>query len=148
MAGMAGLPSIPMSRCSLGCCIYLPSFASFAAPRQSRVCDLVAARRMDHEIATALNAEGLLSAHGRPLSGDEVHLLRKRWSLPTVKINGTEHNPLQWPDGTYSVQGAAAALSISPQTVSNGCRKVDCRATSWPKECPGRSPFRPCRSPN
>jgi transposase-like protein len=34
-----------------------------------------------------------------------------------VKINGTEHNPLQWPDGTYSVQGAAAALSISPQTV-------------------------------
>ena len=95
------------------------SYRNYAdlATLQSRVCDLVAARKMDHEIATALNAEGLLSAHGRPFSGNEVHLLRKRWSLPTVKINGTEHNPLQWPDGTYSVQGAAAALSISPQTV-------------------------------
>src|SRR5215472_5106122 len=50
-------------------------------------------------------------------------ILRKRWSLPTVKINGTEHNPLQWPDGTYSVQGAAAALSISPQTVFKWLQK-------------------------
>jgi len=101
------------------------SYRNYAdlATLQSRVCDLVAARKMDHEIATALNAEGLLSAHGRPFSGNEVHLLRKRWSLPTVKINGTEHNPLQWPDGTYSVQGAAAALSISPQTVFKWLQK-------------------------
>ncbi len=67
---------------------------------------------MDREIARALNADGLLSAHGRPFSGGEVHLLRKRWNIPTVKINGTEHNPRQWPDGTYSVQGTAEALSI------------------------------------
>src|SRR5437660_11915926 len=33
------------------------------------------------------------------------------------RINRTEHNPRQWPDGTYSVQGAAEALSISTQTV-------------------------------
>jgi hypothetical protein len=63
------------------------------------------------------HVEGLLSAHGRPFSGGEVHLLRKRWNIPTVKINRTEHNPRQWPDGTYSVQGAAEALSISIQTV-------------------------------
>jgi len=31
---MAGLPSIPMRRCRHDCCIYLPSFASFAAPRR------------------------------------------------------------------------------------------------------------------
>src|SRR3974377_1360396 len=31
---------------------------------------------------------------------------------------------------------------------SSGCRKVDCRATSWPKECPGRSLFRAPRSPS
>ena len=101
------------------------SYRNYAdlATLQSRVCDLVAARKMDHEIATALNAEGRRSAHGRPFSGDEVHLLRKRWSLPTVKINGTEHNPLQWPDGTYSVQGAAAALSISLQTVFKWLQK-------------------------
>src|SRR5689334_17553204 len=53
----------------------------------------------------------------RTVSGGEVHLLRKRWNIPTVKINRTEHNPRQWPDGTYSVQGAAEALSISTQTV-------------------------------
>ena len=84
---------------------------------QARVRDLAVAQKMDREIAKALNAEGLLSAHGRPFSGGEVHLLRKRWNIPTVKINRTEHNPRQWPDGTYSVQGAAEALSISTQTV-------------------------------
>jgi len=101
------------------------SYRNYAdiATLESRVRDLVAAQKMDHEIAMALNAEGLLSAHGRPFSGDEVHLLRKRWNIPTVKINGTEHNPLQWPDGTYSVQGAAAALSISAQTVFKWLQK-------------------------
>ena len=80
---------------------------------EARVRDLVVARKMDREIAKALNADGLLSAHGRPFSGGEVHLLRKRWKIPTVKINRTEHNPRQWPDATYSVQGTAEALSIS-----------------------------------
>jgi hypothetical protein len=28
-------------------------------------------------------------------------------------------NPPCWPDGTYSVQGAALALGITPQTVSD-----------------------------
>jgi hypothetical protein len=90
---------------------------------ESRVRDLVAAQKMDREIATTLNAESLLSAQGRPFSGGEVHLLRKRWQIPTVKINGTGHNPLQWLDGTYSVQGAAAALSISTQTVFKWLQK-------------------------
>jgi len=93
------------------------------ATLESRVRDLVVAQKIDREIATTLNAEGLLSARGRPLSAGEVHLLRKRWNIPTVKINGTEHNPLQWPDGTYSVKGAAAALSISPQTVFKWLQK-------------------------
>src|SRR6516164_7125877 len=90
---------------------------------EARVRDLVVARKMDREIARALNADGLLSAHGRPFSGGEVHLLRKRWNIPTVKINRTEHNPRQWPDGTYSVQGAAEALSISTQTVFKWLQK-------------------------
>lgn len=80
-------------------------------------------RGENHEIASALNGEGLLSAHGRPFSGGEVHLLRKRWNIPTVKINRTEHNPRQWPDGAYSVQGATEALSISTQTVFNWLQK-------------------------
>jgi hypothetical protein len=85
---------------------------------------LVADRKMDGEIAAILNAEGLLSARGRQFSGGEIHLLCKRWGIATVKINnGKEANPLRWPDGTYSVQGAAEALSITPQTVFDWLQK-------------------------
>ncbi|MEI8396920.1 MAG: hypothetical protein WCF85_19500, partial [Rhodospirillaceae bacterium] len=38
-------------------------------------------------------------------------------------INGTEQNPLRWPDGSYSVQGAAQTLSLSPVTVFVWIRK-------------------------
>src|SRR5712671_3736681 len=101
------------------------SYRNYAdvATLEARVRDLVVARKMDREIARVLNADGLVSAHGRPFSGGEVHLLRKRWNIPTVKINRTEHNPRQWPDGTYSVQGAAEALSISTQTVFKWLQK-------------------------
>src|SRR6266481_6354608 len=89
----------------------------------ARLRALVAEQKMDGEIAAILNAEGLLSARGRPFSGGEIHLLRKRWGIATVKINGKEANPQRWPDGTYSVQGAAEALSISPQTVFDWLQK-------------------------
>jgi hypothetical protein len=52
-----------------------------------------------------------------------VHLLRKRWRIPTVKINGTAANPLRWPDGSYSVQGAAAAIGITPQVIFDWLRR-------------------------
>ena len=32
-------------------------------------------------------------------------------------MNGVSANPARWPDGTYSVQGAAVALGITPQTI-------------------------------
>ena len=67
--------------------------------------------------------EGLVSARGRPFSGGEIHLLRKRWGIPTVKINGKEANPRRWPDGTYSVQGAAEVLTVTPQTVFKWLQK-------------------------
>jgi hypothetical protein len=44
-------------------------------------------------------------------------LLRKRWNIATVKINGVNPNPPQWPDGSYSIQGAATALGVTTQTV-------------------------------
>ena len=40
-----------------------------------------------------------------------------------MKINGTDANPRRWPDGTYSVQGAAEALGITPQTVFDWLQK-------------------------
>jgi DNA invertase Pin-like site-specific DNA recombinase len=84
---------------------------------ERRVRELNSLGRMDAEIAAALNGEGLVSARGRPFSGPGTHLLRKRWGIPTVKINGTAPNPPRWPDGTYSVQGVAAAVGITTQTV-------------------------------
>ncbi|MEW9612852.1 hypothetical protein AB3G45_03160 [Shinella sp. S4-D37] len=70
---------------------------------RARVRELNAAGKMDKEIASAFNAEGFLAARNCAFKGENVWLLRKRWGIPTVKINGKSSNPLQWPDGTYSV---------------------------------------------
>ena len=71
-------------------------------------------QKMDGEIAAILNEEGLRTAHGPPFSGGMIHVLRKKWRIPTVKINSTGANPRRWPDGSYSVQGAAEILGIIP----------------------------------
>ncbi|MEC5383607.1 recombinase family protein, partial [Aurantimonas sp. C2-6-R+9] len=84
---------------------------------RQRVTELNAAGKMDKEIAAALNAEGFIAAQNCTFKGDNVWLLRDRWGIPTVKINGTSANPAQWSDGTYSVQGAAVALGVTPQTI-------------------------------
>jgi DNA invertase Pin-like site-specific DNA recombinase len=100
-------------------------YAQYASTErlERRVRELNAAGMMDREIAAALNAEGLVTAHGPPFVGENVHLLRKRWGIPTAKINGVAPNPARWSDGSYSVQGAAAALGITPQTVFKWLRK-------------------------
>jgi len=90
---------------------------------RERVQDLNAAGKMDQEIADSLNAEGVISARGVPFRGETIHLLRKQWEIRTVKINGKDANPLRWPDGSYSIQGAAAALEITAQTVFKWLRK-------------------------
>jgi hypothetical protein len=48
-----------------------------------------------------------------------IHLLRKRWGLPTW--NPTS-NPARWSDGTYSVAAAAELLHIYPGTISHWLR--------------------------
>ena len=88
-----------------------------------RILELNGMRMMDAEIAAVLNGEGLRSAHGPPFSGGMIHILRKRWKIPTVKINGTTVNPRRWPDGSYSVQGAAEILGITSQTIFDWLRK-------------------------
>ena len=82
-----------------------------------RVTALNGAGKMDREIAAVLNREGFVAARGCVFTGENVWLLRQRWGLATVKINGVSANPPHWPDGTYSIQGAATALGITPQTV-------------------------------
>ena len=79
--------------------------------------ELNAAGKMDKEIAATLNEEGFVAARGCAFKGGNVWLLRTRWGVPTVKINGKSANPAQWPDGSFSVQGAADALGVTSQTI-------------------------------
>ena len=90
---------------------------------RQRIAELNGLQKMDGEIAAILNQEAFRTAHGAPFSGGLVHLLRKRWRIATVKINGKEANPPRWPDGTYSVQGAAAAIGITPQIIFDWLRR-------------------------
>lgn len=101
------------------------SYAHYASATklEQRIRELNAAGMMDREIATALNADGISTAHNTPFVGENVHLCRKRWGIRTVKINGVDANPLRWPDGSYSVQGAAEALGVAAQTVFKWMRK-------------------------
>jgi hypothetical protein len=63
--------------------------------------------------------------------------LRKQWQIATVKINGTyQENPLRWPDGSYSVRGAAAVLEISSVTVFIWLRKRRFRAEQMAQGMP------------
>jgi len=82
-----------------------------------RIRQLAKTGMFDREIAETLNKEHFISARGVPFQGNNVHVLRKRFGIPTAKINGIENNPPRWPDGTYSILGAAEALGITTQTV-------------------------------
>ena len=93
-------------------------------------------QKMDGEVAAILNKEALRTAHGAPFSGGMVHVLRKRWRIQSVKINGTAANPQQWPDGSYSVQGAAAAIGITPQVIFDWLRKGWLTGTQLAKGMP------------
>ena len=95
------------------------SYADRAAAEQleRRVRELNAGGSMDREVADVLNADQIMSARGVPFTGETVHLLRKRWGIRAARINGVDANPARWPDGTYSVRGAAEALGITAQTV-------------------------------
>jgi hypothetical protein len=90
---------------------------------RQRIIELNELQKIDGEIAAILNTERFRTAHGPPFSGKMIHLLRRRWQIPTVKINGTAANPPRWPDGSYSVQGAATIIGITPQTIFDWLRK-------------------------
>ncbi len=100
-------------------------YAQYAstADLEGRIRELNAAGMMSREIAERLNAAGIGTAHGTRFAGENVHVCRKRWGIPTVKINGVDANPPRWPDGSYSVQGAAAALGTTAQTVFKWLRR-------------------------
>ena len=86
---------------------------------QERLRELSVLQKMDEEIAAALNAEGLRTAHGQPFRSGLIWLLRKKWGIPSIqtKVKAGQSNPLRWEDGSYSVDGAAAVLGVYKGTV-------------------------------
>lgn len=95
---------------------YSDDYADIEGLRR-RVTELNAQGLMDKQIAAILNEEGVVSARRRPFTYENVWLLRQRWDLPAAKLNPTGPNPPRWPDGSYSVQGAAAAIGVTPQVI-------------------------------
>jgi hypothetical protein len=84
---------------------------------RQQITELNAAGKMDKEIAQILNQEGFTTARGCRFRGENVWLLRDRWGIATVKINGVAANPMRWSDGSYSVQGVASLLGVTPQVI-------------------------------
>jgi DNA invertase Pin-like site-specific DNA recombinase len=82
---------------------------------EARIRDLHSTGLIDDAIAKILNDEGFTTARGQRFCGQIVHLLRKHWGLPTWNPLGP--NPSCWPDGSYSVTGAAELLEVIPGTI-------------------------------
>jgi DNA invertase Pin-like site-specific DNA recombinase len=95
---------------------YSDDYADLEGLRR-RITELNVRGLMDKQIATILNEEGVVSARRRPFTYENVWLLRQRWGLRAAKLNPTGANPPRWPDGSYSVQGAAAAIGVTPQVI-------------------------------
>ena len=101
------------------------SYAAHADADQirNRIIELNAAQKMDDEIATILNDEGLRTAHGPAFSGNMVYVLRKRWGITTSRSTAQQKTLSAGPTGSYSVQGAAEILGITSQTIFDWLRK-------------------------
>jgi excisionase family DNA binding protein len=93
------------------------SYADHADLEQikQRIRELHAQQKLDDEIAETLNAEGFQTTKLKPFNSDAVWFLRNRMGLSPVIWQ--QSNPDRWEDGTYSVQGAAKMLGVSPGTV-------------------------------
>ena len=96
------------------------SYVVFAGAQalEQRVRELNAAGLMDAQIAATLTAEGYQTPGLiQPITSKIVCHLRAKWKIPTVKLNRNQHNPVQWEDGSYSVEGAAAKLGVDQSTI-------------------------------
>ena len=98
------------------------SYAVFTGAQtlEQRVRALNAAGLMDAQIAATLEREGYQTPGlVHPITSKIVCHLRHQWQIPTVKLNKNQHNPAQWEDGSYSVEGAAAKLGVGQDTIFN-----------------------------
>jgi len=109
---------------------------------QQRLQALHVAGATDDEMAARLNAAGFQTARCRPYSAANIWRLRRHWGIPTAKLNnGTAPNPAQWPDGTYSVTGAAAAVGVFPGTIYLWLRRGRLQGQQQAKGMPWQIPL-------
>ncbi len=106
---------------------------------EMRVREMHAEQKMDKEIAATLNAEDFRTARGQLFDGKTVWLLRQQLGVPSVKPNGP--HPICWPDDTYSVEGAAAAIGVFPGTIYKWLREGQLEGEQMGKGLPWKIPL-------
>jgi hypothetical protein len=90
---------------------------------RTRIGELKAEAKSDVEIAVILMAEGYRAARGEEINSAAVYYMRNLWGIRAHWRYEDGHNPQQWDDGTYSIQGAAAAIGVKVLTVHGWLRR-------------------------
>jgi DNA invertase Pin-like site-specific DNA recombinase len=101
---------------------HVQSYAEYAhlEALQKRIVELAALEKTDREMAAILNEEGFRTARGSLFSNKMIWLLRQEWGLPAAQASSPE--PLRWPDGAYTIHGAAMAIGVFPGTIHKWLR--------------------------
>jgi hypothetical protein len=94
---------------------------------QKRMRELAADHLPAREIARVLNEEGYQTAHRKPFTTEIVNQLRYKWGIASLFRNVKP--PDRWPDGSYSVKGAAKILGISEGCLRKRIEKGHLTAT-------------------
>jgi hypothetical protein len=90
---------------------------------RTRIRELKAEAKSDREIAAMLKAEGYRAARGKEINSVAVNHMRNLWGIRAHWRYEDGRNPQRWDDGTYSVQGAAAAIGVTVLTVHSWLRQ-------------------------
>jgi hypothetical protein len=90
---------------------------------RTRIRELKAEAKSDGEIAAMLKAEGYRAARGKEINSVAVNHMRNLWGIRAHWRYEEGRNPQRWDDGTYSVQGAAAAIGVTVLTVHSWLRQ-------------------------
>jgi len=91
-------------------------------PMQARVRTLNAEGKTDNEIAAMLASEGYRTTKGGQINSVSVYRMRKCWGIRANRQYEDGRNPQRWEDGTYSIQGEAAAIGVMAGAVHRWLR--------------------------
>lgn len=91
-------------------------------PMQARVKTLNDEGKTDDEIAAMLASEGYRTTKGGQINSVSVYRMRKCWGIRANRQYEDGRNPQKWEDGTYSVQGAAAAIGVKASIIHRWLR--------------------------